>query len=85
MILTIPHMPRCQEAEASVEACKSLPLSLLILLGMAGVAAGLYLPRVAAGLLACVDGVLRSGEPYHLCVGDVTIYQEHVVLASPWP
>ena len=47
---------------------------------MAGVAAGVNLPCVAAGLLACFDGMLHSGELYHLCVGDVTFYHNRAVL-----
>ena len=35
-----------------------LPLSPLVVLGMAGLAAALKLPEVAAGLLVCFDGIL---------------------------
>ena len=48
-----------------------LPLSPLVLLGMAGLAARLQLRDVAAGLLICFDGMLRSGELYNLTVGDI--------------
>ena len=57
-----------------------LPLSPLVLLGMAGLAAGLKLADVAAGLLICFDGMLRSGELYHLAVGDVAFYRDRAVL-----
>ncbi|CAE7564216.1 unnamed protein product, partial [Symbiodinium sp. CCMP2456] len=57
-----------------------LPISPLILLGMAGLAARLGLQDVAAGLLACFDGMLRSGELYNLTMGDVTFYRQHAVL-----
>jgi len=57
-----------------------LPISPLILLGMAGLAARLGLQDVAAGLLVCFDGMLRSGELYNLTVGDVTFYHQHAVL-----
>ncbi|OLP94542.1 hypothetical protein AK812_SmicGene23459 [Symbiodinium microadriaticum] len=51
-----------------------LPLSPLLVLGMAGMAAALRLPEIAAGLLVCFDGILRSGELYQLRVSDVTFY-----------
>ena len=51
-----------------------LPMSPLVVLGMAGLAAGLGLSEVAAGLLVCFDGILRSGELYQLRVSDVTFY-----------
>ncbi|CAE7721934.1 unnamed protein product [Symbiodinium sp. CCMP2592] len=57
-----------------------LPMSPLILLGMAGLAARLCMPDVSAGLLICFDGMLRSGELYTLAVGDVTFYRQHAVL-----
>ena len=57
-----------------------LPLSPLVLLGMAGLAARLRLQDVAAGLLICFDGMLRSGELYNLTVGDITFYRRHAVL-----
>ena len=57
-----------------------LPLSPLVLLGMAGLAARLRLRDVAAGLLICFDGMLRSGELYNLTVGDITFYRRHAVL-----
>ncbi|CAE7323141.1 unnamed protein product [Symbiodinium sp. CCMP2456] len=57
-----------------------LPLSPLLVLGMAGLAAGLGLPDIAAGLLICFDGILRSGELYQLRVADVTFYESRAAL-----
>ena len=57
-----------------------LPLSPLLVLGMAGLAAGLGLPDIAAGLLICFDGILRSGELYQLRVADVTFYASRASL-----
>ena len=49
-----------------------LPRSPLVVLGMAGLAAAVQLPEIAAGHLVCFDGILRSGELYQLRVADVT-------------
>ncbi|CAE7439662.1 unnamed protein product [Symbiodinium sp. CCMP2592] len=57
-----------------------LPLSPLLVLGMAGLAACLALPDIAAGLLICFDGILRSGELYQLRVGDITFYTSRAAL-----
>ena len=56
------------------------PLSPVVVLGMAGLAAAIKLPEVAAGLLVCFDGILRSGEFYQLRVSDVTFYSERAAL-----
>ncbi|CAE7765025.1 unnamed protein product [Symbiodinium sp. CCMP2592] len=57
-----------------------LPLSPLVVLGMAGLAAGVGLSEVAAGLLVCFDGLLRSGEFYQLRVSDATFYSDRAAL-----
>ncbi|CAE7825917.1 unnamed protein product [Symbiodinium sp. CCMP2592] len=57
-----------------------LPLSPLLVLGMAGLAAALHQPEIVAGLLVCFDGILRSGELYQLRVGDVTFYATRAAL-----
>ena len=79
------------QAEAGLETGESLAkgrtadagassYSPLVVLGMAGLAAAIKLPEVAAGLLACFDGILRSGEFYQLRVSDVTFYSDRAAL-----
>ena len=80
-------MPACQgkiwQDEASAEACQSLAGSRAASTSATAqpsnpagnaILAGINLSFVAAGLLICFDGMMRSGELYHLQVGNVTFY-----------